>query len=106
MSKSIKDRVVETRTVTPTRIASAIVGEDGFHWDVECEGGCGTLRGVAKRDWRPLDYTDPEGPAVCTEYTGPGAIRCISCGPFPTGGTCDVCGATGTDPHDPECSEA
>jgi len=78
----LADRSISTTQVDVENPATTIVDEDDLAWRVECEGGCGRRIHVAKRDYIPVDYADPNGPLTCTEYNRPGARRCALCGPF------------------------
>lgn len=77
--------VVRVESETPRLTASKIVGEDDRVWTVECEGtNCDRQIDVAKKHWRPVDYRDFnfDAPHVEVQITAPGAMRCITCGPF------------------------
>jgi hypothetical protein len=76
--------IASTEQVTPKLIATTIVRDTALQWVVECEGyRCANRIAVAKRTYRPVDYSRPDGPQIKTELTAPDARRCAACGPFP-----------------------
>lgn len=74
----IQDRVVETRTQAPKVVSSRVLDATMDHaWLVGCEHASCTHRVlVSKYDYRPVNFTNPDGPMIKTVYTAPGRRRC------------------------------
>lgn len=74
----IQDRVVETREQAPKVASTRILDATQPHaWLVGCEHvTCDHRVLVAKYDYRPVDFGDPDGDMIKTVYTAPGRRRC------------------------------
>lgn len=77
-SGSIAERVVETRTQTPKHVSTRVIDDSReYAWVVGCEkADCDNHGLVAKYDFRPVSFADPNGPAIKVVYTAPGRRYC------------------------------
>lgn len=75
---SARDRVVEIRTVAPKAVSNRVIDDTEPHaWLVGCEtADCDHRILVAKQDWRPVSFANPDGPMIQTNYTAPGRRFC------------------------------
>lgn len=73
-------RTVETRQQTPARESSRVLDASMAHaWLVGCEvPTCDHRVLVAKHDWRPVDFANPDGAMIKVEYTAPGRRHCVA----------------------------
>lgn len=73
-----EDRVVETRTVSP-KVASTRVVDDSltYAWLVTCEDRrCTHQSLVAKYQYHPVSFANPDGPMIKTVFTAPSRRFC------------------------------
>lgn len=75
---SARDRVVEVRTLTPKAVSNRVIDDTMPHaWLVGCETtDCEHRVLVAKSEWRPVDFADPDGPMIQIDYSAPGRRYC------------------------------
>lgn len=76
--RPIAERVVETRTQTPKHVSTRIIDDSReYAWVVGCEKiDCDNHGLVAKYNYRPVSFADPDGPAIKVVYTAPGRRYC------------------------------
>lgn len=74
----IAERVVETRTQAPKVASSRVLDATmDYAWLVGCEHTtCDHKVLVAKYDYRPVDFSNPDGDMIKTIYSAPGRRRC------------------------------
>jgi hypothetical protein len=98
-------RVVRSHRQVPKVASTRVIDSTMDHaWLVGCEvTACDHRVLVAKYDYRPVDFTNPDGPMVKFEYTAPGRRLRGSIGPTttrppPAGGGRRVSGLAPVDP--------